>query len=384
MGNIQLLEAEEIEIPDELSLEFERDSGSLFQKNLLSVVEHFTDSTDKAQAIVNNIHGSIINDLTSYQLYEIFKSGSIEQLPIVLKKVRFEIIKVDDCQLISLLLPTSPPITEANINWLRKELSALYPERLQSYTLTLVGPDGKKLCFKTWDLLQARQFDAYFSHYLEWLKIHTIKIGSRFQDVYEEIKEWLTPKVEEYVPKQNGFVQWFLTERLSKLELTFTLTFDKATGLLVDGEKSRVQLKYNLSSKDVIEQDVIDYAFRRHNELTIAKQLALRSFNQQIESPIRKAEGLSLRQVALLYIYQNKCIKRDSRADDIAKRYGYNSGEKLYNHYRSLKDRNDRINVDGRVIKPLINDIEAVLPYLEKEQRKIAENELNTIKCKIV
>lgn len=58
---------------------------------------------------------------------------------------------------------------------------------------------------------------------------------------------------------------------------------------------------------------------------------------------------LSLRQVALLHIYQNKPrIKGIDRAREIAVEYGFTSGERLYSLFNKLRTVKDRIYVEGR------------------------------------
>ncbi|HEX8348375.1 MAG TPA: hypothetical protein VF598_00305 [Hymenobacter sp.] len=105
---------------------------------------------------------------------------------------------------------------------------------------------------------------------------------------------------------------------------------------------------------------------------------------EQELAPLQTNTSLSLRQVALLHIYQGKPpIKRDSRADEIAKNHGHTSGGRLYSLYNKLTKVIDRIGVEGDKIKPLIKDIEQVLPYLKGEQLKQAKNELQTLRAKI-
>lgn len=91
---------------------------------------------------------------------------------------------------------------------------------------------------------------------------------------------------------------------------------------------------------------------------------------------------LSYRKIALMLIYQRKHVGSESQATGIASKYGQKSGELLIRKYNRYSSTIERIGVTGREVKPMINDIEQVLPYLDDSQKKWAESELNTIKAK--
>jgi hypothetical protein len=93
---------------------------------------------------------------------------------------------------------------------------------------------------------------------------------------------------------------------------------------------------------------------------------------------------LSLRQVALLHIYQKKpAIKDDTRATDLAERYGHASGQALYKRYRSVINTSDRVGVEDKAVAGMAKDIEAILHLLTGPGLQQAECELNTIRAKI-
>jgi hypothetical protein len=98
---------------------------------------------------------------------------------------------------------------------------------------------------------------------------------------------------------------------------------------------------------------------------------------------IAEPPKLSLRQVALLYIYTGQQIP-NSEANTIAQAHGHTSGEKLYKHYNSLAQIEDRTHISGRAVKPLIEDVQAVISQLSGQQRQYAESELKTLKSKII
>jgi hypothetical protein len=94
-----------------------------------------------------------------------------------------------------------------------------------------------------------------------------------------------------------------------------------------------------------------------------------------------KSSGLSLRQVALLHIYQGHIIA-DKEANAIAQQYGHQSGPKLYEHFRKLVRPSQRIGVEGKMLAPLIADVTKVIAHLAGTPRQQAERELQTLQAK--
>ncbi|GAB3995159.1 hypothetical protein GCM10028807_34600 [Spirosoma daeguense] len=94
-------------------------------------------------------------------------------------------------------------------------------------------------------------------------------------------------------------------------------------------------------------------------------------------------QNLSLRQIALLFIYQNKPLSRGDEANKVARQYQHQSGERLYKLYNKYSRTCDRTGVEGKAIKPLIKDIEKIMPYLNEQQRRQAQTEIQTINNKI-
>lgn len=92
---------------------------------------------------------------------------------------------------------------------------------------------------------------------------------------------------------------------------------------------------------------------------------------------------LSQRQVALLYLCQNQPAIKSYNANEIAKSFGYKSGQRLIDFYKLMKDRLRTLDVEGREIKPFIRDIKAVLPHLNPQQRQRAEKHLAVLQAKI-
>jgi hypothetical protein len=85
---------------------------------------------------------------------------------------------------------------------------------------------------------------------------------------------------------------------------------------------------------------------------------------------------LSLRQIALKYIYENEKIRSLEDAKDILKQLGskYKTFSKLFNHYTNLFEYTNRViegNDESRKKKnDMIKDMEIILQYLEGTQAK--------------
>ncbi|MBC6991678.1 hypothetical protein [Hymenobacter sp. BT491] len=95
------------------------------------------------------------------------------------------------------------------------------------------------------------------------------------------------------------------------------------------------------------------------------------------------AVPLTLRQVALLHIFAKKpAIKRDSRADAIARAEGHTSGPKLYDHYRKLSKKTGITGMEGDELPSMINDIEVVLLRLDAAHQQGAKDALEVLRAK--
>ncbi len=92
---------------------------------------------------------------------------------------------------------------------------------------------------------------------------------------------------------------------------------------------------------------------------------------------------LSLRQVALFYIYEGMPIARSSMKA-IALKYNHNSGDRLYNLYKKFVEPQNRLAVgEIKQARPLIRDIECVIGQLSEKARNQAQRELKTIRDRI-
>ncbi|MDY0389155.1 MAG: hypothetical protein RBT65_18965 [Methanolobus sp.] len=93
---------------------------------------------------------------------------------------------------------------------------------------------------------------------------------------------------------------------------------------------------------------------------------------------------LTLNQIALLYVYENRQITRGDNANKIVKKYGYNSGGALCNKFDYYTKRNNR---QGEPKSPTrlkiqnkIDLIESVIPMLSEPNRQKPYDEIKILK----
>lgn len=103
-----------------------------------------------------------------------------------------------------------------------------------------------------------------------------------------------------------------------------------------------------------------------------------------IETEQKIKHKFTLRQIALICFYNGTPIARNN-SNDIAKKFGYISGEKLYQYYIFYSSRLNRINEDISKIKTnnKLLLIESIIPELNSEKaKKQAQDEYDTLKAK--
>ncbi len=99
-----------------------------------------------------------------------------------------------------------------------------------------------------------------------------------------------------------------------------------------------------------------------------------------IKQEDRCIQKISLKQIALKYIYEDNPITRDN-GNEIANRYGYASGEKLYQYHCRYILGTDRNGDQGTAKKTLnqINLIESVLEFLPKDKQSMAKADIEVL-----
>jgi len=103
-----------------------------------------------------------------------------------------------------------------------------------------------------------------------------------------------------------------------------------------------------------------------------------------IQKKINKSEKLSIPQIALIHYYNGVTVTRVN-ANEIIKRYGYTSGEKLFQVFSKYSSRSNRIEDEGTDKKNLnkLKLLESIIPFLNDENQQKAIDEINTLKSKI-
>jgi hypothetical protein len=96
----------------------------------------------------------------------------------------------------------------------------------------------------------------------------------------------------------------------------------------------------------------------------------------------QQGSPLSLRQIALLHIFQSRVMTKNN-ADQKAQEYGHTSGEKLMKYYDEFSVSANRLQLDGKRIRPMIKDMTAILSQLSDEQQSRLTDEINLLRRKI-
>ena len=142
------------------------------------------------------------------------------------------------------------------------------------------------------------------------------------------------------------------------------------------------------------EQDFIEYEletlrderglrFKEKKQLELYKKFLL-DRRQEIESPSgqNNTTGLSIQEIALKLFYEGEFVTRDN-SDAIAKSYGKNSGESLYQWYVRWSSKANRIaEPHPSTPKKLTNKIERlkkVISTLAPAHKSLAEVELEIL-----
>lgn len=97
---------------------------------------------------------------------------------------------------------------------------------------------------------------------------------------------------------------------------------------------------------------------------------------------------LTLQQIALIHIYEGWMIDKDN-SDDIAKKYGHNSGEKLLRHFNKhltpYQRTGEPAGIDAvRSLKAKIKVFESVQPLLSETAKSRALDELQILRSHLI
>jgi hypothetical protein len=94
--------------------------------------------------------------------------------------------------------------------------------------------------------------------------------------------------------------------------------------------------------------------------------------------------GLTQRQIALFYIYNDCVINSKNHATEIAQAFGFNaenSGKTLYEEYNVVIQKENRTRLINRSANNMIRNIERILPLiLYAKNKQTAENEISYLR----
>lgn len=99
------------------------------------------------------------------------------------------------------------------------------------------------------------------------------------------------------------------------------------------------------------------------------------------KTKVKEKIELSLSMIALLYLYEGSSITRKN-GNEIAEKYGHNSGEKLFQNFAKYTSRQNRIGLEQTRQKNLnkLNLFEKIIPLLSEMSKQKAIDELNSLK----
>jgi hypothetical protein len=126
------------------------------------------------------------------------------------------------------------------------------------------------------------------------------------------------------------------------------------------------------------------YQWERNKNMQLVKEVDERHNKRGNKNTSTKNKPeLSISQVALIFCYEGKIITREN-GNQIAKEYGHNSGEKLFQKftfYSSAQNRKGKPSpATPKKFQNKITLLETVIEKLSKEAKSRATDELNTLK----
>lgn len=149
-------------------------------------------------------------------------------------------------------------------------------------------------------------------------------------------------------------------------------------------EASKVLKKAEAGLKKRVLQSIINRSYKEPDQYFFAYlkgYLEYKNLNDKIATPQpHKKTELTLKQVALLYIYKGEFMPRDA-ADNIAKEYGHTSGQRLNQHYSDYhKDTDRKPSEKKRKDKSLMKDIEKIITHLPEDKKAKPQKEVELLK----
>jgi hypothetical protein len=190
----------------------------------------------------------------------------------------------------------------------------------------------------------------------------------------QPVKAWGREEMEAAWQRRAPDVRAFMAEHLNKVAQF--LSKDEGLAILLEPGAPRLA---RLSGEDAL-LGYVAYFFDCWQHFHEYEQAAPAATTLADAGTVESK--LTLRQVALLYVYTGQVIPPS--ADAIAQQYGHASGRTLYKRYLAVMQRNGRVGEDiqGKVLVPMLADITAVIQHLTGPHRQQAENERQTLEAR--
>jgi len=137
-------------------------------------------------------------------------------------------------------------------------------------------------------------------------------------------------------------------------------------------------------------QNILEYSDLQYIETAIKQAMGMAILDdiakdiQEPEQPKGKDlhKKISVKQIALIYVYENDLITREN-ARGIANKYGYTSGEGLYQDFIKFSDEQNRSGrptpLTPTIIKNQIKRIKSTIQYLSDAGKQQADKDLKKL-----
>ena len=185
----------------------------------------------------------------------------IDQLSAVLESYKVTILQLGDLLIVNILPSDTPIVTQQDAAYLYKVLGPHFPGQIGSDYIQISLPDETHKRLRTWSPEVMQMINHCFGEYLRWFTNKKEEISPQFDEIKEEIGDYLKNSYA-INPKLNGFVKWFLSNKLGSTTVEFEL---QSIPSLSEDDYMIVGLKADLSNNElqphVIEKDLHEYCF---------------------------------------------------------------------------------------------------------------------------
>lgn len=252
---------------------------------------------------------------------------------------------------------------------------------------------------------QSFDLNLLYEAYQDWIRTFPFEVGSYFGDLKQQYQKQLpiidgTPEVNLY----NNLVKVKIVNKERLFQVLIDLTNRLLTqvnglalyekGMLNDTNKIKLELivaerkrkigegyKYNSPDETTRYKKMIQYWLRDEKRF-ISEITPL--LTAPIVSTSTKEKRLTINQIALIHAYNGKQITRKD-SDSVAKQYGCNSGEKLFQRFTFYNSRANRKGAEltEKKTQNKIQLIESVIGHLSPSGKNLAADELKTLRSHV-